>query len=136
MTCRHEHLEMLKDETKAKILSDLNSSSPAYKEVLRSLIIQGMIRLLEEEVELKVREGEEDMVEEMIGDCEASYAEHMLTETGREYSTKLIVLRDRHLNKEEGSEYGGVMLLAQGRRIVVSNTLMDRMNLVFEIALP
>jgi len=59
-----------------------------------------------------------------------------MEETGREYSTNLVVLEDRFLNEEEGSEFGGVMLYAHGRRIVVANTLMDRMNLVFEMALP
>lgn len=60
----------------------------------------------------------------------------MLEETGREYTTKLTVLTDRHLSEDEGAEFGGVMMYAHGRRIVVANTLMDRMNLVFEMALP
>lgn len=59
-----------------------------------------------------------------------------MEETGREYSTNLTIRSDRYLTEEEGSEFGGVMLYAHGRRIVVANTLMDRMNLVFEMALP
>lgn len=60
----------------------------------------------------------------------------MKEETGRDYSTKLTVIPDRFLSEEEGAEFGGVMLYAYGRRIVVANTLLDRMNLVFEMALP
>jgi vacuolar-type H+-ATPase subunit E/Vma4 len=60
----------------------------------------------------------------------------MLEETERVYKTKLTVIPDRFLTLEEGSEYGGVLLYAHGRRIVVANTLLDRMNLVFEMALP
>ena len=40
------------------------------------------------------------------------------------------------LTEEEGSEYGGVKMYAHGGKIVVSNTLLDRVNLVFEQALP
>jgi vacuolar-type H+-ATPase subunit E/Vma4 len=60
----------------------------------------------------------------------------MKEETGRDYSTKLTVIADRFLTEEEGAEFGGIMLYAYGRRIVVANTLLDRMNLVFEMALP
>lgn len=43
---------------------------------------------------------------------------------------------EKFLTEEEGSEFGGVILFAHGRRIVVPNTLKDRMNLVFELSLP
>jgi vacuolar-type H+-ATPase subunit E/Vma4 len=60
----------------------------------------------------------------------------MKKETGRDYATRLTVIDNKFLTKEEGSEYGGVVLLAHNRRIVVANTLMDRLNLVFEKNLP
>lgn len=56
----------------------------------------------------------------------------MKEETGRDYSTKLTVIADRFLTEEEGAEFGGIMLYAYGRRIVVANTLLDRMNLVLK----
>ena len=60
----------------------------------------------------------------------------MMRETGREYKTRLTVMEGRNLTVDEGSEYGGVILYAHERRIVVANTLMDRLNLVFEKNLP
>lgn len=95
-----------------------------------------MIRLLEEEVSIKVRKGEEDMIKKMIPDCEKEFTAHMKKETGREYKTKLTVLTEKFLTNDEGAECGGVILYAHGNRIVVPNTLQDRMNLVFELALP
>ena len=53
-----------------------------------------MIKLLEETVELKVREDEVDLVKGMVSDCEAKYSEIMMEETKREYSTTLVVLDD------------------------------------------
>lgn len=72
----------------------------------------------------------------MVESCEKEYAALMKKETDRDYKTKLTVLSDKFLTVEEGSEFGGVMLLAHGRRIVVPNTLQDRMNLVLELELP
>ena len=95
-----------------------------------------MIRLLEDEVIIRVRKGEEGLIGKMINDCEKEFAAHMKKETGRDYKTKLTINTEKFLTKEEGSEYGGVILVAHKGRIVVSNTLMDRMNLVFEMALP
>jgi len=92
-----------------------------------------MIRLLEENVEVKVRKGEEDMIKQMFDSCEKEFTAHMKKETGRDYSTKLTIMAERNLTVEEGSEFGGVILFAHGRRIVVPNTLKDRMNLVFEL---
>ena len=95
-----------------------------------------MIRLLEENVEVKVRKGEQDMIKKMFASCEKEFKEHMKKETGRDYETKLTVIADKFLTEEEGSEFGGVILYSHGRRIVVPNTLKDRMNLVFELSLP
>jgi len=92
-----------------------------------------MIRLLEENVEVKVRKGEEDIIKNMFPACEREFKEHMKKETGRDYATKLSIMPEKYLTLEEGSEYGGIILSANNRRIVVPNTLKDRMNLVFEL---
>ena len=72
----------------------------------------------------------------MVEECETQYAEIMMAETEREYSCKLTVLEDDFLNDTNGALCGGVVLLAHNKRIVCSNTLEDRLNLVFEIELP
>ena len=95
-----------------------------------------MIKLLEEEVELKVREDEVSLVQAMIDDCETQYSEVMMRETQREYKTTLTVIEDRFLTNDDGGRCGGVVLYAHRRRIVCQNTLEDRLNLVFEQELP
>lgn len=95
-----------------------------------------MIKLLEENLELKVRQDEVSLVKGMLAECEKLFAQTMEAETGREYSCKLSVAEDIYLLDREGGACGGVILLAHERRIVVPNTLEDRMNLVFEQELP
>lgn len=91
-----------------------------------------MIKLLEENLEIKVREDEVDLANGLLKECENLFHDTMLNETGREYNCKLAVASDIFLQDREGGACGGVILLAHNRRIVVPNTLEDRMNLVFE----
>ena len=115
---------------------DFNKSNPKYVETLKKLIVQGMIKLLEEEVEIKVREDEVSLVQDMLDDCQSQYSEIMMRETQREYKTTLSVMEDKFLTNDDGGRCGGVVLYAHKRRIVCQNTLEDRLNLVFEQELP
>ena len=56
-----------------------------------------MIKLLEDQVQLKVREEEVDLVKGMLSDCETKFSEIMMQETTREYTTTLTVLEDKFL---------------------------------------
>ena len=67
-------MKMLKNDIKEQIVAQMTPSSAKYKETLKMLIIQGMIRLLEDEVEIKVREGEQSLVRSIINDCEREYS--------------------------------------------------------------
>ena len=136
MKHRNECMENLRGTAMERLVTDYGAGNPQYLETLKNLIVQGMIKLLEDEVELKVREDEVDTVKGMLSDCEAKYSEIMMEETQREYSTKLSVIEDVFLKDDEGGKSGGIILYAHNRRIVVSNTLEDRLNLVFEQELP
>ena len=95
-----------------------------------------MIKLLEDELELKVREEEVDLVKGIISECESEYTDIMKRETTRDYACSLSVMEDQFLSVENGGRCGGVILYAHNRRIVCSNTLEDRLNMVFESELP
>ena len=95
-----------------------------------------MIKLLEDTLELKVREEEVGMVKGILAECEAEYTDIMKRETTRDYACTLTVMEDQFLTVENGGRCGGVILYAHNRRIVCSNTLEDRLNMVFESELP
>lgn len=127
MNCRNDCLEKLKLETKARLIQVMKSNPELYKETLKNLIIQGMIKLLEENVELLCRnKGEEGIVKGLIPECQKAYSELMKEKTGRDYATKLSVISDKYMTEAQGSEVGGIVLLAHERRIVVANSLQDR----------
>jgi vacuolar-type H+-ATPase subunit E/Vma4 len=95
-----------------------------------------MIKLLENNLELKVRKDEVSLIKGMLKDCEKLFKDTMLAETKRTYECNLEICEDIFLEDREGGACGGIILLAHGRRIVVPNTLEDRMNLCFEQELP
>lgn len=95
-----------------------------------------MIKLLEEQLELKVREDEVRLVQSLIPECEEQFTQIMKDETTRDYACSLSVVEDQFLNMENGGRCGGVILMAHNRRIVCSNTLEDRLNQIFDSDLP
>lgn len=123
MKHRNDCMVNLRSTAIERLENDYGSGNPQYIETLKNLIVQTMIKLLEEEVELKVREDEVDLVNGMIEECEAKYSEIMMEETTREYTTKLSVREDNFLTDDEGGKSGGIIAYAHRRKIVVSNTL-------------
>merc|ERR1712032_1227236 len=81
MKRRNECMENLRVSARWRLQNDFKKDNPQYVNTLKNLVIQGMIKLLEEEVELKVREEEVDMVKGMIDECQTKYSEIMLEET-------------------------------------------------------
>ncbi len=136
LTVRSQQLERVRGDIKDRIKTELAPDTDKYRETVKSMIVQGMIRLIEEKIELKVREGEQDLIKGMLEECQEQYATIMKEATLKEYTCELSVSETVFLKPEEGAEYGGVIMYAHGGKIVVSNTLLDRVNLVFEQALP
>ena len=158
MKRRNECMENLRTSARWRLQNEFNKDNPKYVETLKNLIIQvsvplklytiqnakdislyqGMIKLLEEEVQLKVREDEVSLVKGMISECQSKYSEILKNETHdqREYNCTLTVIEDKFLTQDEGGLCGGVVLYAHHGKIVCPNTLEDRLNLVFEQELP
>ena len=77
-------------------------SNAEYKRVLQDLIVQGMIKLLEDEVIVRCREEDKDYIESILPQCEKRFSEFMLSQTEREYTTKLVIDDRLNLTAENG----------------------------------
>jgi V-type H+-transporting ATPase subunit E len=82
-----------------------------------------MIRLLEEEVYIKIRKEDLNLVKTLLEECQSEFEEIMMKETKKEYKTKLLVMEDVFLSPEEGKDCGGVILTNKNKKIVCFNTL-------------
>lgn len=137
MNQRNEFMKKIVSDTREELVNNFSSpDNSEYRETLKNLIIQGMIKLLEPEVLINCREADRSLVESLLNECESEYAKFMLQESRKEYTTKLII-QDQSLEslgmKTSG---GGVWLKSKDGKISCTNTLEDRLNLCYEELLP
>lgn len=65
MKKRFELIEKMQNEIKSKLLATTNDRQK-YRELLKKLILQGMIKMLEETVEVKCLDKDLDLVRELL----------------------------------------------------------------------
>lgn len=113
--------------------------SIGYQDLVRALVVQGLIKLREEKVVVRCREEDKTIVEGVLSQAAEEYSSIMKRDVGIDVKTELTV-DDQWLAPGPGngqdenafSCLGGVELLAHNSRIVVSNTLDSRLDQCFE----
>jgi vacuolar-type H+-ATPase subunit E/Vma4 len=98
---RHLCVEKIREETKENLLkTKVNPTNHEYRTCIKKLIIQGMIKLLEPELSLKVRKEDLQLVRDVKGECEKEFAEIMKNESPDDYKTILNVVDSEFLTAE------------------------------------
>ncbi len=126
MKVRFDMIEKIEEETKTKLKSQ-RADKNGYKALLKQLIKQGLIKLLEEDVEIRCLKEDEPLVREVMGVCEREFNQDC------EVQTK-IVISDRNFLTE--TDLGGVTLTSLKGRIVCDNTLRARLSYCLQLLLP
>merc|ERR1712187_253055 len=125
---RQEVMGKIHEDVK-KALVDQMKAEANVKPFVTKLIVQGLLMLLELEVEIRCKESDVKMVEAVLSDAAAQYSKVIQTETKASKTCKLTV------NKKEflpSSLVGGVVLACQGGKITIDNTIDLRLKLVME----
>jgi len=124
----------LKDDTKERLVS-ISRPGAEYQTLLKLLITQGLMKMLEPKVSVRIREEDRRDVEAVLGAATKEYH----TRTGK---TVELVIDSTFLppGPSKGGFgltcAGGVLLTAQDEKIVCDNTLDQRLGLAFESLLP
>lgn len=103
-----------------------------YANICADLIVQGCLKLIEDEVTVQCRQQDVDVMKAALDVASRKYTEILNRETGVKKGVLLAVSND-FLNKNCG---GGVVLSCNGGAITIDNTLSTRLNLVFDNDLP
>jgi len=112
------------------------SNSPTYKNLLVDLIDQALLKIDEPKVFVICREIDHSLVASIIGEAKSKY---------EKISGKTVVLSVDSVNRlspppVEGSNApscsGGIMLSTEEGKIICSNTLEQRLSMVYEQQLP
>jgi len=118
-------------------LAEASKDQATYKKLLKDLIVQGFLRLQEEQATIVARKQDLSLVESVVPEAVAEYKKlsganvtavidkNMFLPPGPEFATK------------EGEICsGGVVLSSNDGKIICSNTLDARLSMAFEQNLP
>lgn len=123
---REDHVRNVLEEARRR-LGEVTRNPSKYAEILSSLIVQGLLQLLETNVLVRVREADQKIVESILDSVAAKYKDT----TGKEVIMK--VDTESFLPPDIT---GGVELQAQKGRIKIANTLEARLDLIAQQLVP
>lgn len=138
MKKRSELMEKLNAETLHKIKTFARPENDKYRELIKKLVLQGMVKLLEPICLLQVRKIDESFVKKLIHDCEGEYTKLMKDQTGEEFKCTLEIDSSYLANEtyENINFRGGVVLRTKDKKITLVNDLESRLRLAYEQHLP
>lgn len=133
MKIRDELLQTLISEAGAKCAVVTRGQN--YPQLLQKLIVQGLIKIEENEVTVFCRGEDVATVQGILPAAVKEYVDIMKRESNVTLTPKVTLNSDRSKDLAENS-YGGVLLTALGGKIVCDNTMKSRLTLVYEELLP
>lgn len=125
---RQKVISNIADDVKQSVVNSVKDAALA-KKFYTDLIVQGLLMLLEDQVDIRCRECDQKLVESVLDDARAKYAEKIKEEVKVEKSCKLAIDTQNHLKKEC---MGGVVLACNKGKITIDNTIDLRLKLVME----
>jgi len=140
MRRRDEKMNELKRAVLQKLASV--SSSNQYPQLLRFLIAQGLMTLLENAITIQVRKEDLAIARKELPAAISLFQETMKSASGVTPSINVALDEKEFLppapvkGKEGASCTGGVLLIARSGQIVCRNTLDHRLDLAFEALKP
>jgi V-type H+-transporting ATPase subunit E len=102
---------------------------------LQKLIVQGLIKIEENDVVIFCRKEDSATVKKILPAAVQEYVEIIKRESSVTLKPKVTLNEDSSKDLPETS-YGGVMLTALDGKIVCDNTMSSRLHLVYEELLP
>ena len=146
MKAINELVEGLQKQAADNMQERLSSNEGEYAQILKQLLIQGLIKLIEPKVILRCRESDVDALEGVIDEAVSEYKELMLSQVkaleGKDdIPCAVTVDKNKFLpefNQDDptNSCLGGFVMYAKKNRIVCSQTLDDRLAMTYQQAIP
>ena len=142
MKARNECVNSLLEEARIALAERVSNNQEEYKQLLKMLLVQGFIKLLDQEVVVRCRQEDENLVQQVLDEAKAQFQEIMERETGKTYTLSVKLDADTYLppapepDSHNPSCSGGVILMSHNGKIRCQNTLDDRLDLTFSSTLP
>lgn len=126
---RNDSLNDIFEETQKQLRTKLSKNKNLYKDILHKLILESILRLLEDDVIVQVKEQDVSIVDnqQFLNKIAEEYKE---TTNGKEVN---LTVSKKFLNAEL---IGGVVVKDSLEKIELNNTVDERLKLLHEEALP
>jgi V-type H+-transporting ATPase subunit E len=139
-------LQLFKD-ARVRIVRQQAQNPKVYAGLLKDLIVQGLIKLMEAGVHIRCRRSDLNCVKDVVGRAAEEYKQLMKAEVkslkGKDVPITIVVDDQKFLpefneksDNPADSCLGGVVMHARKGRIVCSNTLDERLTLIQQEAIP
>jgi len=135
LKAREEAIQKVLEEAHKNLIKVCKS--PQYKDLLKKLIVQGLIKIDEEKVTVVCRQEDLGLVESVLADAVNEYKQTSKKNVSVSVDKSVFLPPgpDRATNQLETCS-GGVLLSAMDGKILCSNTLDARLSMAFEQQLP
>ncbi|XP_012481312.1 V-type proton ATPase subunit E [Gossypium raimondii] len=127
-------------ESARKELQRLGTDKRGYKNLVKALVVQSLVRLREPSVLLRCREVDRKLVETIIDEAKREYAEKFNVPPPKIVIDSVYLPPPPPANGDEFAHQpycsGGVVLASEDGKIVLENTLDARLEVAFKQKLP
>ena len=124
---RQQCIEKLNADVATSLKSVANSDN-RYKQIIVDLIVQGCVKLMEEDVTVRCRAADASAVKGLLDQASQAYTKVVQNATKVKKYVKLSI----DAKQLPATGLGGVVVCCQGGSIIVDNTLDTRLKLVME----
>ena len=129
-----DYVNNIIEETKTALIERVKDKK-VYKAVMTKIIVQGLIKLLEPEINLIVKKEDIELTKSVINDAKKQFEDMMSAQTIKFKNLKVNITVDEKYNLPDYI-IGGVMITAMKSKIRVDNTLNKRLELLKQSAIP
>ena len=123
------------EEAKNKLIATIKDDKDTYKKVLKDLMIQGFIKLLDNDVNIICKKEDVEVVESLVESAKNEFNDKIKNEAKKNFKINLKVTVDKKYFLPE-TLIGGVFLTSLKSKIRVDNTLDKRLELLRQSATP
>jgi V-type H+-transporting ATPase subunit E len=136
LKAREEGIQKLLTEAHQR-LSSLTKDTNKYKELLKKLIVQGLLKLQEPKVTIICRKQDKNLVEQILKSSVEEYQKKTNLDCELNLDNEIFLPPGPETASKEGEFCsGGIILSTNEGKIICSNTLDARLSMAFEQNLP
>jgi len=145
MESKNHYLEQVIEETRQTIISFISKEKEKYKNWLKELLLQGLIKMMDSEVVVRCKKSDYELVKSIIEPATEEFIKKVKEEVPK-LKTKgfkcKVSIDDLYLpeinSKESGLDscIGGIYIMSKNKKIICKNTIDERLILAYQETLP